>query len=552
MLKGFSMDKPGHKLLTNLPCWMQEIGRCEKGYEGRFLTKIEHCLPCDVFAREAAHQGTTSQAFMIEQLIGYDQFIISEMQRANFNLKQKVDELSVLLDISTLMQGTTDLDEILYIILSGLTAGFAMGFNRALLFLVDETHKELAGKLGVGPVSGEEANLIWTTMSQQNISLSRMITPEAIHTIKSSKMTELTQQIRKPLISETGILTQTVIDKKAYLITDAFHDSRVNPDILNLLHSSMFATVPLLAKDKAIGIIYVDNLYSHEAITEEDMESLTRFATLAGLAIAETMAYEQIEHFNEQLEAEIARAKDELQAKEREMAHKEKLIALGQMAAGVAHELRNPMTAVRGFAQRIYRRLPETDRNKVYASIIMEEMDRINQLIKDVLDYARKGEPLYELNNIHELLEDVMFLFKDSLQHHPIQIKREYASISPFYFDIGQMQQVFTNIISNAIDVLRDGGTLILRSRLEGEWVYIDIEDTGPGIWPEILNDIFNPFFTTKGAGTGLGLSIADRIVETHGGDILVKSKVGHGSIFTVKLPYRLKLTDSIAMDLGY
>jgi signal transduction histidine kinase len=538
-------------LLDNPPCWMQETGRCEKGFEGRFLTKVQHCVNCEVFAREAARQGASPQAFMVEQLLSYDQYIITELQRANFNLKQKVDELSVLLDISTLMQGTTDLDEILYIILSGLTAGFAMGFNRALLFLVDDSRKELAGKLGVGPASGEEANLIWTSMSHQPASLSRMITPEAIQTMKTSPMTVLVQNIRKPLIPGIGILTQTVLDKKAYLISDAFHDPRVNQEVLNLLKCSMFATVPLLAKDKAIGVIYVDNMYSRDPITEDDLGSLTRFATLAGLAIAETMAYEQIEHFNEQLEAEVARAKEELQAKERELAHKEKLVALGQMAAGVAHELRNPMTAVRGFAQRIYRRLPDTDRNKKYASIIMEEMDRINQLIKDVLDYARKGEPLYELNNVHELLEDVLFLFRDSLLQYPIEIDREYGSLKPFYFDSGQMQQVFTNIISNAIDVLRTGGKLTLRTRQEGDWVFIDIEDTGPGIWPEILKDIFNPFFTTKGSGTGLGLSIADRIAESHGGDILVKSKVGQGSVFTVKLPYRLMLDAAMPEHSG-
>ena len=538
------------KVLESPPCWMQEIGKCIKGYEGRFLNKASYCIHCDVFAQEASKKGLSDQDFMVQQLHRYDQYIISELQSTNQRLNKKVDELSVLLDISTLMQGTTDLDEILHIILSGLTAGFALGFNRALLFLVDEPRRELVGKMGVGPETGEEANLIWTTMSRAPHSLSRIVSPEAIQAMKNSRMTQMAQQIRKGIDPAKGVLSKTILEKKAFIVTDASHDDRVNREILDLLQSNTFATVPLIAKDKAIGVIYVDNYYNKEPITEEDIASLTRFSALAGLAIAETIAYEQIERFNEQLEGEIERAKAELRATEHALAHQEKLAALGQMAAGVAHELRNPMTSVRGFAQRISRRVPEGDPNKKYADIIVEEIDRINQLIRDILEYSKKGEPINELNSISEVLEDVLFLFRDSISKYSIEIAREYEDVPPFYFDTSQLKQILTNITGNAIDALETSGTLTLRTRYDEKWVYIDIADTGPGIWTEILKDIFNPFFTTKATGTGLGLSIAHRMANSLGGDIFVQSQVGQGSTFTVKLPYLKELINHESDDI--
>jgi len=537
------MTKPTE--MDTTPCWLREIGQCEKGFEGSFLEKFENCYFCEVFTRASAEIGQPFPHFMIRQLKLYDIQNISKLELANQSLKQKIDELTVLLDISTQVQGTSSLDETLYVIISGLTAGFALGFNRAILFLVDDRKNELYGKLGVGPTSGEEAHAIWSSLANEPKSLSRMITPEAIESMKNSKMTLLAQTMRKALHPNQGILSRTVIEKKSFLITDAPHDKRVSPEVLELLQCPTFATVPLMAKDKAVGMIYVDNRFNQEPITEEDMNSLSRFAALAGLAIAESMAYEQIEHFNEQLEAEVEKAQAELREIEREFAHQEKLVALGQMAAGVAHELRNPMTAVRGFAQRIFRRLPDEDANKRYAGIILEEMDRINILIRDVLEYARKDAPVYEKVLLQEVVDEVLFIFKDTLASNPITLIKDYSDLPAFYIDVNQIKQIVTNIVSNGIDVIKEGGDLKIKIYQDGENACLDIQDSGPGIWPEILKHIFNPFFTTKSSGTGLGLSIAHRLAELHGGDIRVKTQIGQGTCFTLVLPFKTTLEES-------
>jgi signal transduction histidine kinase len=265
-----------------------------------------------------------------------------------------------------------------------------------------------------------------------------------------------------------------------------------------------------------------------------------RFAAQAGLAIENAQLYQRIEHFNEQLESEIERATEELRQTEKDLAHREKLAALGEMAASVAHEMRNPMTALRGFAQRMHRRMPENDPNRKYTEIIIEEVDRLARLIRDVLDYARLPEPEMQLNNINELIPEWIDLIKEDLGRHNILLKTNYTEVPWLYFDPEQIKQVFLNIISNAIHAMEDnGGTLTITTTADNNQVKLSISDTGPGIWPEIVKDIFNPFFTTKSGGTGLGLSIAHRILEDHNGDIKVQSQVGQGATFTIVLPLK-------------
>ena len=467
--------------------------------------------------------------------------LIKTIEETNRKLKAKVDELSILLDISQAMQSTLDLEEVLYIILTGVTAGFALGFNRSILFLVNETEVELVGKMGVGPSSGEEAGKIWASITSSTPgSFDRIITDEALAQSRKSRLNEIALQIRVPLTPDGGIIALTALEKKPFLIQDAAADNRVNPQIINLLGSRSFATAPLLAKQKVIGILWIDNLYSNEPITEEDLQSLIRFAAQAGLAIENAQLYQRIEHFNEELESEIERATEELRQTEKELAHREKLAALGEMAASVAHEMRNPMTALRGFAQRMYRRLPETDPNRKYTEIIIEEVDRLTRLIRDVLDYARLPEPEMQLNNLNELILEWLDLIEEDLGRHNINLQTSYGEVPPFIFDAEQIKQVFLNIVSNATHAMQNnGGTLKITTRAENDQAELIIVDSGPGIWPEIMKDIFNPFFTTKSGGTGLGLSIAHRILEDHNGDIKVQSQVGQGATFTIILPLK-------------
>jgi signal transduction histidine kinase len=219
-----------------------------------------------------------------------------------------------------------------------------------------------------------------------------------------------------------------------------------------------------------------------------------------------------------------------------------KLAAIGQLVAGVAHELNNPLTSVVGYSELLM--------GADCSEGIKRDLEKINRqgvraarIVENLLTFARRREPRKESININEVIERSLELQAHQLELNRISIVRELdEALPPIVADPFQMQQVFMNIISNAHQVLRDWGgerRLRVRSELAGDMIHLEFADSGPGIPAEVMRRLFEPFFTTRevGEGTGLGLSIAHGIVEAHGGSIWAESEVGKGTTFRVRLP---------------
>ncbi len=233
-------------------------------------------------------------------------------------------------------------------------------------------------------------------------------------------------------------------------------------------------------------------------------------------------------------------------ALERQLMHAEKLASVGILAAGVAHEIGNPLSAISGYAQLLAKdRVAEADRRE-FARAISELSQRIDRIIRELLDYSRPSALAGQLVEVNQAVEAVlnMFFTRKRLQRQGLSIHRDLArGLPPVRLERDQLQQVVLNMAMNAAQAMGEGGVLTIRTRgvrdREGDWVVIEVQDTGPGIPPEHLARIFEPFFTTKppGQGTGLGLSICDRIVSQAGGRITVESRPGQGTVFAVWLP---------------
>ncbi|MDO8748193.1 MAG: sensor domain-containing diguanylate cyclase [Candidatus Omnitrophota bacterium] len=209
---------------------------------------------------------------------------------------QKVrGELSLLYEISNAMRTTLKLDEILYIILTAVTAHVGLGFNRAMLFLVNEKDGVLEGKMGIGPDSGEEANRIWTYLEKEKTNLDNLISNYKISGhLAHSQFDHIVKGIRLPLKEEEGgILAMTLLDGMPLHITQETIHTRKQDTLINILRPEEFVTVPLKAKDKIIGVLFVDNPYTHKPITKDNIRILTMFANQAGLAIENSKLYEQ-------------------------------------------------------------------------------------------------------------------------------------------------------------------------------------------------------------------------------------------------------------------
>ena len=232
-------------------------------------------------------------------------------------------------------------------------------------------------------------------------------------------------------------------------------------------------------------------------------------------------------------------------AMQKEIFQKEKLATLGEIIAGVAHELNNPLTGVVGFADLLLEEqsdLPETIREDI--SIIQKEAQRSARIVKNLLTFARQTEVTKEPQDVNQIIEKTIELVEYDLKSKGITFVRKFGKNLPFILaDFFQLQQVFINLINNASQAIlseKQSGKITFITRVVDNCVQITVEDDGPGMPPDILEKIFDPFFTTKevGKGTGLGLSISFGIVHEHDGKITVRSKVGRGTVFTLRFPF--------------
>jgi two-component system NtrC family sensor kinase len=244
--------------------------------------------------------------------------------------------------------------------------------------------------------------------------------------------------------------------------------------------------------------------------------------------------------------AQSVRERDEL-LKERtrvQLARSERLVSIGRLAAGVAHEINNPLTAVLTFAHLLLRSAPENSQERRDIETIIEATMRCRGIVRGLLDFSRQGEPHRESSNLNSIMREALNLTQNQARINHIEIDEELDPDLPrLVIDADQMQQVAVNVIVNAIDAMPDGGSLTIRTRSHAEggkqWAEFEISDTGCGIPEENLEHVFDPFFTTKptGEGTGLGLAIAYGIVTQQDGQISISSKVGQGTSVTVRLP---------------
>jgi PAS domain S-box-containing protein len=238
------------------------------------------------------------------------------------------------------------------------------------------------------------------------------------------------------------------------------------------------------------------------------------------------------------------------------MRQTERLAALGTLAAGMAHEIRNPLSAIKAFVQLLPRKLEKPGFLEKFQRTVPRELERINRLIEDLLELARAPKYQFELRDVGAILTHTVELFEEQMLQMGIHCHREISSSLPLVWaDTDQLAKAFNNLVQNAIQAMPRGGELMVRasthtkddtprpweeagSQPEPEsWLGIEVADTGVGIMPEDLKNIFNPFFTTKDAGTGLGLAITHKVIAEHGGSIDVVSSIGNGTQFAVYLP---------------
>ncbi|MGA9364822.1 MAG: cache domain-containing protein [Bacteroidota bacterium] len=248
----------------------------------------------------------------------------------------------------------------------------------------------------------------------------------------------------------------------------------------------------------------------------------------------------ELEEWGRTLEKKVAERAEEMKKIHSQLFRSEKLASLGKLAAGVAHEINNPLTGILTNSSLLLEDLEKDDPRREDVEVMVKETIRCREIVKRLLDFARQTQPQKKLASINALIENIILLVRNQALFRSITIEKQLTEgIPEVLVDPDQIQQVFVNIILNAAEAMSKGGKLAIESKVstDGRWIFISFADTGPGIPESERERIFDPFYTTKEHGTGLGLSISYGIVEQHGGTISVESSVGKGSTFTIQVP---------------
>ncbi|NWG01374.1 MAG: GAF domain-containing protein [Syntrophaceae bacterium] len=301
--------------------------------------------------------------------------------------------------------------------------------------------------------------------------------------------------------------------------------SEINEVIKKMTLLEAEVSIPFISKGQLIGMVNLSHKFNRDIYSHEDIELLSTLANQTAVAVENARLYEDLK----KSKSYIRRA--------------DRLASLGTLTAGLAHEIRNPLVAIKTLTQLLPERLDDEEFRNNFLQIASGEVDRIASLVNELLDFARPSDPKLDLEDVNNILDGMILLVSTETKKKQIAINKNYASgLPPVQVDREQIKQVFLNILLNAIDATQENGTIEVKTRSfikpGGEpYVQIEFSDTGSGIPEEYLEDIFNPFFTTKSTGSGLGLSISNQIVQDHRGYIHVESQINKGSSFFINLP---------------
>lgn len=450
-----------------------------------------------------------------------------QLQRLADQNDHKLKELALLNRLNSVNLSTIRLNKLTCLILAALTSADQKFFDRALLFMVNERSEVLQGMLGVMRESVADSVAFSADSGEWSIS------EEEMARYFDSELSRKIRACRLELTKGRGVAYRAVTEKKVFKVSGQAGREFINPELAEILGENSFAVMPLKEKGRVFCLVIVDNSVTGREISRDDLRFLKLFANSAGIAIENLMLFTSLEEANRRLN----------EAQEQLM-HGERLATIGEMSAGIAHELKGPMVSIGGFARRLARSVRSDTPEAQYVATIIEEGQRLENMLTDILSFSKKTTICYDKCSVAEIVDSAIAIVAHVLEKNRISLVRSYPRKPIFlYGDSQQLKQVFINLVQNAQEIMKEGGEL--RVRISSTFlgteraVVVRVADTGAGIPVGLLHNIFNPFFSTKKSGTGLGLPIVNRIVSNHGGKIRVRNRSAGGAEFSVILPCR-------------
>jgi signal transduction histidine kinase len=474
----------------------------------------------------------------------------NQLERKFRDLEDKIEQLALLSDLAAAVGATLDVQKIYEQALQRLVLG--MGYERARLFVVDEARRVLRGERMAGGDPSEEAEFLRREL---------------------------------PLDAGASAAARAALSGLPVHVADVETETRaVHRETVRAHDVRSFVAVPLRVRERVHGVLTVGSRQPHR-FADADVELVSAIANHVALAVDRAESFRTIEELTYGLEdkvrvrteqlrtanEELQAAYRELQAAQVQLVQREKMASLGQLVAGVAHELNNPIgfvfsnvATLDDFVRRLrsmldaYRgaTLDDAERARLeerwqglkvdYALKYIDSMirgiregaERARKIVRDLRVFARGQDEVWQAVDLREEIESSLTLLNHLLKDR-VEVLRKFSDLPSVECIRSQIDQVLLNVLANAAQAIVGPGRITVETRRDGNTAVVTIADTGAGIPPDVMGRVFDPFFTTKpvGEGTGLGLSISYEIVKKHGGEIRAASPPGGGAVFTVSLP---------------
>jgi len=427
------------------------------------------------------------------------------------------------------------------LLLAVLTSEYAALFNRALLFMVNRRAGTVQGMFGVTRDDASQL-LGGVTLDEEDWPLIPVARQQHL---QHQPLSERLQQLRFPLEGVDNPVAQTVLDDSINVIEDLAVSGPGGSSLAGSLSIGSCVCLPLSFGEE----VYAVTLLEPESEQVMADPSVHLFLQTLKEQSAKAFALSKLFERQEQALREVRELQERLLQQER-------LEAVGEVSSAVAHELRNPLVTVGGFARRLSWSLPEGTREKEYAVIVASEVRRIEEMLGNILAFSRGNLSCFTPCHLDEIAQAVVELLAVPCEEKGVRLSLQVGDpCPPLVADAQQLRQVLENLLRNAIEALSEGGWVQVTlgpGRLRGgEALTLSVEDSAGGIPPDILRNIFNPFFTTRSQGTGIGLAVVQRIVVQHHGEIEV-SNTATGARFQVRIPLEPPSSGTIDNPPGF
>ncbi len=491
-------------------CFFEGAPYCEYFYRWPFRNRF-HEISSRFFTSKSVLKETIGEMERDKEIIEQK---YEEVNKLNVELHNKFKQLKAIHETGKAILSVLNLEQLLTVIMNILSN--VCQIHRAIILLVNENEGVLEYIHGTG-FDGK--------------------VPEAIKNYKV------------PLDRLSNILVRVTNTGRPEYVPEVKSSSLRKQNIMLTFSKPTSAyVVPLITRSKVIGVIATDAV-DEKGVPKETRETLEVFMPQIAIAIENARLYSRLQ---EQM-AELKRSQALL-------SRSEKFSFLGNLAARLAHEIKNPMTAIGTFIQMMPQKYHDEEFRKNFHNIAMEETKRINNLITELLDLVKKRESNFELNNLHDLIDKMILLVSPQSNAKKIRVSRRFdPSIGQVWMDSEKMKEIILNLLSNAVEFTSEGGNIEFVTthcikKGKPATICIEIKDNGSGIPPSMIDHVFDPYFTTKHKssmhnGTGLGLFIAYQNMQDHGGTIDVKSHLNKGSVFTLTLPVNNSNESSHALE---